>query len=239
MCCFISGIQMDADADQHAPEGEMILSAYLKMLQAVIIQKTVIQPFACRPFFIKHPVFFGIPWDAGMETQIGVVLDIDSTSVICRGTFCCMGTGFYPSAFQGAAVFMCILDGVVPPWAHLMSCPAQRMSLFIECDVIRCAIIGCRPSVDIDQGIDAPVFKEMVGRDVVMGRIQTDILRAEFRYVPFELIDGIKKIFAVMASCRRELHQERQVDPQRIVPARQEIHGMSIEPLVLAAVESP
>lgn len=56
MSRFIPGIQVYTDADEHAPEREMIPAPYHQMLQAVVIQHTVIEPFAGSSFLIKIPV---------------------------------------------------------------------------------------------------------------------------------------------------------------------------------------
>ena len=48
MSRFIPGIQVYTDADEPAP--------YHQMLQAVVIQHTVIEPFAGSSFLIKIPV---------------------------------------------------------------------------------------------------------------------------------------------------------------------------------------
>ena len=58
------------------------------MLQAVIVEDT----FARCPFTVYPPVFLGIPWDAGMEAEVAVILYVDGASVVSGGTFFCMGT---------------------------------------------------------------------------------------------------------------------------------------------------
>lgn len=49
---FISGIQMNADTDQHRPKREMILSADLQMLQEIVIEDPVVHPFTGSTFTI-------------------------------------------------------------------------------------------------------------------------------------------------------------------------------------------
>lgn len=63
MCRFIPGIQMDADAYKHTPEREMVPAPHHQVLQAVIIQYTVIEPFTGGPFLIENLVLPRIPWD--------------------------------------------------------------------------------------------------------------------------------------------------------------------------------
>ena len=74
MCGFISGIQMDAYAYEHSPERKMVFSTYFQMLQAVVVEDTVIEPLTGGTFAVYCFIFFGIPWDSGMETQVSVIL---------------------------------------------------------------------------------------------------------------------------------------------------------------------
>ena len=66
---LISGIQMDADTDQHCPKREMILSPDLQMLQAVIIDNPVVYPFTGSTlavgFFIQGGIPGNIPFHRG------------------------------------------------------------------------------------------------------------------------------------------------------------------------------
>ena len=83
------------------------------MLQEVVVQDTVIDTLTGGPFTVYLPVFFGIPWDAGMETQVCVVFYINGASIAAGGTCFCLGTGIYASTFQRAPVLVGVLYGVV------------------------------------------------------------------------------------------------------------------------------
>ena len=85
------------------------------MLQTVIIQDAVIDTLTRCPFAVYEPVIFGIPWNAGMKAEVTVILYVDGAPIVSGGTFFCMGAGIYTSAFQRAAVFVCIFYGVIAP----------------------------------------------------------------------------------------------------------------------------
>jgi len=68
------------------------------MLQAVIVQDTVIDTFTGCAFAVYLPVFFGIPWDAGMEAEVTMILYVDGAPMVSGGTFPCMGAGIYTAA---------------------------------------------------------------------------------------------------------------------------------------------
>lgn len=99
MPCFMPGIQMYTDGDEHAPEGEMVPASNHQVLQAVIIEHTVIDPFAGSPFLIKILILLRIPWEPGMETQVGMVFDIDCAPIIPRGAILRVRAGGNTSAF--------------------------------------------------------------------------------------------------------------------------------------------
>ena len=105
------------------------------MLQAVIVQDTVIDTFTGRAFAVYLSVFFGFPWDAGMETEVTVILYVDGAAIAAGGTCSGMGAGIYASAFERAAVFMCILYRIISPWAHFMPGRAEGMPFFVKSDV--------------------------------------------------------------------------------------------------------
>ena len=89
---FISGIQMDADTDQHRPKREMIFSPDLQMLQAVIIENPVIYPFTGSTIAVGFFVKIGISGDTAMETQLGMVFDINSPAITAPGAILFIGT---------------------------------------------------------------------------------------------------------------------------------------------------
>lgn len=115
----------------------MVPAAYLKMLQEVIIKDTVIDALAGGTFAVCLSVFHGIPWDAGMEAEVAVVLYVDGAPIGSVGAFFCMGAGIYAATFQRTAVFVRILYWIVAPWAHFIPGRTEGMPGFVESDVCR------------------------------------------------------------------------------------------------------
>ena len=107
------------------------------MLQAVVVEDTVIDTLTGSTLTVYFLVFFGVPWNPGIETEATVILYVDGAPIVSGRTFFCMGAGFYASAFEWAAVFVCILYGIVAPWAHFMPDRAEGMPGFVESDVCR------------------------------------------------------------------------------------------------------
>ena len=97
-----------------------------------------------------------------------MVFHVDSTPVRAWGTCGFIRAGTDTSASEGAAVFVSILYGIIPPWAHFMPGRAYGVAGFIEGDSVRGISRRFCPSVDINEGIDIPVFQQFIGREVVM-----------------------------------------------------------------------
>ena len=177
MCSFISCIKVYTYAYNHSPKRKMVPAAYFQMLQAVVIQDTVIDPFTCSAFTVYCFILIRISGDTWMETQVSIVFYVDSPPVTAGGAFRFIWTGADTPASEGTAVFMCIFDGVISPWAHFMSCPAKRTAFLTESDVIRGISRRFCPPVDINEGIDIPVFQQLISRDVVMCGVKAYIFR--------------------------------------------------------------
>ncbi len=82
---FVPCIQMNTDANGHCPEREMLLSPYFQMLQTVVVEDTVIDTLARRPFTVYLPVLIRIPRDAGMEAEVTMVLYVDGAPIVSGG----------------------------------------------------------------------------------------------------------------------------------------------------------
>lgn len=121
MNSFISCIQMNADANEHCPEREMILSPHLQMLQAVIVEDTAVDTFA-----VSLPAFFGIPWDVGMEAEASMVLHVDGTPIVSEGNIFCVGRNLCGRILTGNVY------GVVAPWVHFMPGRAEEIPSFTK-----------------------------------------------------------------------------------------------------------
>ena len=72
---------MDAYADDHGPEGEMFYPPDLQVLETVVVQKTVIDPFASGPVPVDVLKQAGIPWYGRMEPEVAVFFDIYGPAV--------------------------------------------------------------------------------------------------------------------------------------------------------------
>ena len=99
MCGLVPCVQMDAYTNQHSPEGKMIPAPYFQVLQAVVVYDPAIDPLTGSTFAVYRFIFFGIPWDTGMKSQITVILYVNGAPVTSRGTFLFMRAGINAAAF--------------------------------------------------------------------------------------------------------------------------------------------
>ncbi len=64
-----------------------------------------------------------------MKTQVCMVFHVNSAPVRARGTCRFLRAGTDTSASERAAVFVGILYGVIPPWAHFMPGRTHKVRL--------------------------------------------------------------------------------------------------------------
>ncbi len=174
-----------------------------------------------------------------MEAQIGMVFYVNSASIVSRGAFRFMWAGINAPAPEGASVFMGILDRIISPWTHFMAGFAKWMAFLVEGDVIRGIVGRFCPAVDVNQRIHAPMFQQFISWDVVMCRVQADILWGRAGNIASEIINCIEEIFAVVATRAGEFHQQGEFDFQGIVPAAQHVKRMPEIPCFFVTVPSP
>ena len=72
---------MYAYAKDHGPEGKMADAANFQVLEPVIVQETVVDPFTSGTVLIDILELVGIPRDRRVEPEVPMVLDIGRPSV--------------------------------------------------------------------------------------------------------------------------------------------------------------
>ena len=65
--CLTSCVKVDTDSSEHGPKREMVNPTDFKKLQLVVVQHTVVYPFASGTFTVNVLIFLGVPWDSRME----------------------------------------------------------------------------------------------------------------------------------------------------------------------------
>lgn len=72
-----------------------------------------------------------------------------------------------------------------------------------------------------------------------MCRVKADIFWGKSKNIAPEIIHGIEKVLAVVTARTGEIHQQREFDFQRIVPAAEHIECIPEIPGLLVTVPSP
>jgi len=188
---LLSGIKVDADADEHRPERVMVIPAYLQIQQVVVVEEAVVQSFACRPFVVDGLILLAAPRDAGMETEVVVHLYVYRAPIAALATFGSVRILLDFAAFQRAAVLVGVFDFVKAPSVHRVSGTAERMGLLVQGDVRRKSIGGGVSAINVNQCANIPVFEQFVGRHVVMSGVQADVSGCDSGFMPAKSIDGI------------------------------------------------
>lgn len=143
----------------------------------VVIQDAVIYTFAGGTFLINRFILLAPPWNPGRKSQIPINLKINRASIAALGTFRGAGALGDFATGQGTAVFPGLLVFVEAPSAHLKAGPAEGTPVLVQGDILWKAVHGAIPEINVNQCVDAPMFKQPVGGHVVMGGIKAEIGR--------------------------------------------------------------
>lgn len=120
-----------------------------------------------------------------------------------------------------------------------MSRSAERMAILVKGNVIRGIFRRLCPAVDVDEGVDIPVFQQPVSWDVVMGGIKADIFRGKAKAAASKIIYGKKEIFTVMAFGIRKFEEDGEFNLKGIIPGAEHIKCMAEVPVLVVRVPPP
>ena len=166
---------MNTNSDYHCPKGVVIITTDFKRQQMIVIQDTVIYPFTGSTFFVDRLILFTVPRNPGRKPEIRMERKINRTTITAFGAFRRTVALRDSAAGHRAAVFLGLLVFIKAPAAHPETSFAERMSGFIQSDVLWEASGVAISAVYINQCIDVPMFKQFVSRKIIMGRIQAEI----------------------------------------------------------------
>ena len=141
-----------------------------------------------------------------MEAQVYIFSRRQSARKDWGNIFPQGGRNLYVRIWEGSSICAKPLWKHSPPLKHFMPGKADGMAGFIEGDVIWGIFRRFCPPVDINEGIDIPVFEQLIGEDVVICGVKADIFRWNAKGIAPEIIHGIEEVFAVMAACVSEFH---------------------------------
>jgi len=99
---------VNTDANDHCPEGIMIISTNHHLLQMIVIQNTVIYALTGSAFTVDGTVKISATWDTWMKAQVSADFKVNSPAIAAVGTFTDARAFADLAAFVRAAVF----DGV-------------------------------------------------------------------------------------------------------------------------------
>ena len=172
---FLPGIQMDADPNQHRPEGEMTITPDFQAKKMVVVQDSVIYPFTGCSLRVNVFELFAVPWDGRKVTEICICLKVQSTAVFAGGACFLTFEGINSATGEGATVFLSLFLAVIAPGTHLMPFHAMRVAVFVDRNILRDTVAGFIPGIDVNEGVDPPSLQELIGGDVVVGGIKANV----------------------------------------------------------------
>lgn len=195
---FYPRIQMNVDADDHGKEGIAFSGVDAHLVEMVIIEHTVVHPFAGSSVIVDSLVFLCAPWNGSVKPDVPVGFGVDAAAIRRRGAFRPAWAGVRFAADKRAAPFTGMLLFAVSPVDHTEPGPTQRCAVPVDPDGVRDRVRPSPVGVEINEGADAPFLAKAVSSVVVMGGVQAEVTDGDVRVNGSELAEGDDGADAVM-----------------------------------------
>ncbi len=234
-----SCIQMDIDADDHSEKRIAFSGMDAHIVQMVVIEYTVINPFAGSTVVVNFLIFIRSPWHRSIEPDVPFRFCVDTPAISRGRTIFLAGTGIHFATGKGTAPFTGMLLLTIAPVDHTETGHAQRRTVFVDRDGIRNGNRPAAVSIKVDEGTDAPFFAKSICGIVVIGRIQAEVTDRDIRVDGFKFTQGDNGGDAVMPPGIYEADMERKVNPDVRVMGAEHVKGMAEIKSFLVAVPSP
>lgn len=166
---------MNVDSNNHCKERITLSGMYSHIMQVVVIEYPVIDPFGSSTIVIDLFVLFRTPCNRCVESDIPGGFGVDTPSV--RGiraalagiTFFLFATGCRTTPFAAAA------SGAESPVDHAETGLTDGCAIGINADMARNCLGYPAIGIEVNKRADIPGFAEVIGRIVIMSRVQTKV----------------------------------------------------------------
>ena len=170
---------MNVDSNNHCKERITLSGMYSHIMQVVVIEYPVIDPFGSSTIVIDLFVLFRTPCNRCVESDIPGGFGVDTPSV--RGiraalagiTFFLFATGCRTTPFAAAA------SGAESPVDHAETGLTDGCAIGINADMARNCLGYPAIGIEVNKRADIPGFAEVIGGIVIMCRVQTEVLDAD------------------------------------------------------------
>ena len=145
----------------------------------VVIEYTVVDPFGSSTVVIDLFVLFRTSRNGGVEPDIPGGFGVDTPSVRGSGAGFAGRTFFLLAAGCRTAPFTAAASGAESPVDHAESCLTDGCTIGINADMAGNCLWSSTIGIEVNKRADIPGFAEVIGRIVIMCRVQTEVFDAD------------------------------------------------------------
>ena len=170
---------MNIDPCDHGKERIPLSGMYSHIMQMVVIEYPVVDPFGSSTVVIDPFVFFRTSRNRGVEPDIPGRFGVDAPSV--RGIRAAFAgrTFFLLAAGCRAAPFTAAASGTESPVDHAESGLTDGCTIGINADMAGNCLGSSTIGIEVNKRADIPCLAEIIGGIVIMCRVQAEVFDAD------------------------------------------------------------
>ena len=170
---------MNIDPRDHCKERITLSGMYPHIMQMVVIEYPVVDPFGSSTIIIDFFVLFRTPGNRCVESDIPGRVGVDTPSVRGIGAAVAGRTFFLFATGNGAAPFAAAAFGAKAPVDHAESGLTYGSAIGINADMSGYCRRSSAIGIEVNKRADIPGFAEIIGGIVIMCRVQTEVFDAD------------------------------------------------------------
>ena len=230
---------MNVDSNNHCKERITLSGMYSHIMQVVVIEYSVINPFGSSTIVIDLFVLFRTPCNRCIESDIPGGFGVDAPSVRGIGaalagiTFFLFATGCRTTPFAAAA------SGAESPVDHAETGLTDGCAIGINADMAGNCLGYPAIGIEVNKRADTPGFAEVIGRIVIMSRVQTKVFDRNIGIEGAEFPQGNEQADAVMPPGPQKTDVKRQIRVNHFIMIREHVKSMAEKIAVFITVPAP
>ena len=170
---------MNIDSCDHCKERITLSGMYPHIMQMVVIEYPVVDPFGSSTIIIVFFVLFRTPGNRCVESDIPGRFGVDTPSVRGIGAAFAGRTFFLFAAGCRTTPFASAASGTESPVDHAESGLTDGCTIGINADMAGNCLWSSTIGIEVNKRADIPGFAEVIGRIVIMCRVETEVFDAD------------------------------------------------------------
>ena len=170
---------MNIDPRDHCKERITLSGMYPHIVQMVVIEYPVVDPFGSSTIIIDFFVLFRTPGNRCVEPDIPGRFGVDTPSVRGIGAAFAGRTFFLFAAGCRTTPFASAASGTESPVDHAESGLTDGCTIGINADMAGNCLWSSTIGIEVNKRADIPGFAEIIGGIVIMCRVQAEVFDAD------------------------------------------------------------